>query len=155
MATARLRHVSALTVSDEHGKGAEVLRQQLSTYSESISANGVVTSNHHVMYCEIDMIIRYLRVMSITVPDANADLTVYRNRVGTLVALAGVAALDGYTTEIFQELTLTLAVNGLRKNDSVYGIMVRDATSEDAADWAIYLGWMPDTVSLNSDFRSY
>lgn len=155
MATARLRHVSALTVSDEHGKGAEVLRQAVASHWEPISAGSGITSHHHILYCEVDMIIRYLRYMSVDICDADADLTVYRNRLGTLTALAAAHAYDTDTTEIFVEATLTLAVNGLRKNDSVYALMLRATASTESGDWGVYFGWMPDTISLDSDFRSY
>jgi hypothetical protein len=154
-AVARDRYVSANTVSDEHGKGAEVLRQAVASHWEPSSAASGVTSNHHVLYCEVDMIIRYLRIMSVDLPDANADLTINRNRAGTLTALAAAVAVDGLTTEIFTEVTLTLVIDGLRKDDSVYGVMVRDTGSTESADWGIYLGWMPDTLRLDSDFRSY
>ncbi len=151
----RLRYDTAQTVSDEHGKGAEVLRQQVVDHWEASSAVASVSSNHQIMYCEVDMIIRYLRAMTVDVPDANADLTAYRNRAGTITALSAAQAMDTFVTEVIQEVTLTLAVNGLRQDDTVYAIMVRDATSSESADWGLYLGWMPDIFSQDSSFRSY
>ena len=50
-ATQRTRYVSAQTVSDEHGKGAESLRQAVADHWEPSSAAGAVTSNHHLLYC--------------------------------------------------------------------------------------------------------
>lgn len=155
MVTQRTRQVDSQTISDEHGKGAEFLRQHVASHSEPSSAAGAVVSNHQIMYCEVDMLIRYLRLMAVTVPDANADLIVYRNRAGTIVQLAGVAALDGYTTEIMQELTLTIDQMGLNGDDTVYAIMTRDASSEDAADWAVYFGWMPDIQGNGRVYRTY
>ena len=155
MATERTRYWTAQTVSDEHGKGAESLRQAVASQWQASSPVSSESSNLQLMYCEVDAIIRYLRVMAVDVPDANADLIVYRNRAGTITALAAVAALDAYVTEVIQELTLTLAVNGLRKDDTVYGILVRDATSSESGDVGIYLGWMPDIFSSGADFRTY
>lgn len=155
MATQRLRHDSALTISDEHGKGAEILRQAVASHWEPSSAASSIITNQHVLYCEVDMIIRFLRIMTVDIPDGDADLVVNRNRAGTLTAIAATRAVDLLTTEIFVEETLTLAVNGLRKDDSVYAVMTRAVASTESADWGVYLGWMPDTISLDSDFRSY
>ncbi len=143
MATARTRYVDAQTLSDEHGKGAEVLRQHVEAHSEQSSPVASVSTNHHIMYCETDTTIRYIRIMTVDIPDANADLTVYRNRAGSITAMHTVAALDGFTTEIIQEIALTVARNMLNVDDTVYAIMVRDATSSESADWAVYFGWMP------------
>ena len=152
--TQRTRYIDAQTVSDEHGKGAEVLRQAVASHWEPSSAVGAVSSNHQLLYCEVDIIIRYLRVMTVDVPDANADLTINRNRAGTLTAIAAAQAMDGFVTEIIQEPALTIAVDGLRQDDTVYGVMVRDATSSESADWGIYLGWMPDifTSGVNKTY---
>ena len=153
--TQKTRYDDAQTVSDEHGKGAEALRQAVVDHSEQSSAGSGITSNHHLLDCEVDMIIRFLRIMTVDVPDADADITVNRNRAGTLTALGSAVAVDTLTTEIFANVTLTLAKNGLRKNDSVYAVMVRATASTESADWGVYLGWMPDTGSQDSDFRSY
>lgn len=155
MVTQRTRSVDAQTVSDEHGKGAEVLRQHVATHWEPVSAASGITSNHQICYCEVDMVIRYLRLMVVDVPDANADIVVYRNRAGTLTQLAGTVDLSGYVTEVMQELTLTLVADGLRSDDSVYAIMVRDTSSTESADWGIYLGWMPDIFGANAQAKTY
>ena len=156
MATARVHHNTALTVADEYGKGAEVLRQAVSGHWEPLSAAGVVTSNHHVLYCEVDVVIRYLRVMSVDLPNADADLTIYRNRAGTITNLmAAAVAVDTMTTEVIVEQALDVAVNALRKDDTVYGIMVRSAGSTASGDWGIYFGWMPDAVSEDADYLTY
>ncbi|KKN86846.1 hypothetical protein LCGC14_0264050 [marine sediment metagenome] len=153
--TVKERYTTAQTVSDDHGKGAEVLRQAVASHWEPSSAAGAVSSNHHVLDCEVDVIIRFLRVMSVDLPDADADLTISRNRAGTLTALAAAVAVDTQTTEIFENITLTLAINGLRKDDSVYAVMLRATASTESADWGVYLGWMPDVFSGDSDFRTY
>ncbi len=154
-ATQRTRYDDAQTVSDEHGKGAETLRQAVASVYDNSSPSGSVSTNSHVHYCEVDEIIRYLRAMSVDIPDANADLTVYRNRAGTLTVLAAALAIDTFTTEVIQEATLTIATNSLRKDDTVYAIMVRDATSTESGDWGVYLGWMPDIFSSGVDYRTY
>ena len=153
-ATQRTRHIDAQTLKDEYGKGGEALRQDVSSHWEPSSAGGV-TSTHHVHYCEVDELIRLIRVMTVDVPDANADLTVYRNRAGTLTALAAAVAVDGLTTEVFSELTLTVARNALRKDDSVYALMVRDGGSTESADWAVYFGWMPDVFGSGAQYTTY
>ena len=151
----RTRYVDAQTVSDEHGKGAEALRQAVSSHWEPSSAAGAVTSNHHVLYCETDTVIRYLRVMSVDLPDADADLTINRNRAGTLTALAAAVAVDTLTTEVFTEVTLTVAIDALKQDDSVYGVMLRATASTESADWGIYLGWMPDIFGAGAVSRSF
>ncbi len=152
--TNKVEHVDAQDISFEHGKSMEVLRQAKADHWEPSSAAAGVTSNHHVLDCEVDTYIRFLRVMTVDVPDDNADLTLNRNRAGTLTALAAAVAVDTLTTEVFSNVTLTHAdgAAALRKNDSVYGVMVRDATSTESGDWAIYLGWMPD---LTGDYRTF
>ncbi len=147
----KTRYHDAATVSDEHGKGVESLRQAKADHWEPASAAGAVSSNHHILDCEVDVLIRWLRVMTVDVPDANADLTIYRNRAGTISALAAAVAVDTLTTEIFSNVTLTVALNVLRRDDSVYAIMVRDAGSTESADWAVYLGWMPDLFSADAN----
>ena len=87
----RTRHIDAGTVSDEHGKGGEVLRQQVASENNLIGAATVVT---HIMYCEVDMIIRFIRVISVNVPDDSAAYTIYRNRAGSISALHSAIALD-------------------------------------------------------------
>jgi len=72
-----------------------------------------------------------------------------------LTAFAAAAAMDGKTTEVITEETLTIATNGLRKDDTVYAIMIRDATSSESGDWAVYVGWMPDIFSSGADYRSF
>ena len=155
MAVARTRGDDAQTVSDEHGKGVEVCRQQVVSWYDVSSDSSGITSAHQIMYCEVPIIIRWIRLMTVTVPDANADLTVYRNRAGTLTGLAATAAMDGYTTEIIQELALTVARDHLDIDDTVYALMVRDSNSEDLADWGIYFGWMPSIMDGDAIVRTY
>ncbi len=158
MAVARTRYNDAQTVSDEHGKGAEILRQQVADHWEASSAVASVSSNHHIMYCEVDIIIRYMRVMTVDVPDANADLTIYRNRAGTITALTAAArAFDALTTEIIVEETIlaSLGNNAVIQDDTVYAIMVRDATSSESGDWAVYFGWMPNIFEPNAVLQTY
>ena len=149
----RERYVDAQTVSDELGRGAEVLRQEVCDYREVAAGNA--TTNHHVHYCEVNEIIRYIRVMSVDLMDANADLIVYRNRAGTIAALTGTIALDGFTIEVFVEEALVAAQDFLRKDDSVYGILIRDGGSTESGDFAIYFGWMPDVADADGNHRTY
>ena len=151
----RTRYVDAQTVSDEHGKGVESLRQAKADHWEPASAAGAVVSNHHILDCEVDMIIRWIRVWSVDLPDANADVSINRNRGGTLTALVATQAIDTFTTEVSQEPALTVSAESLRRNDSVYAIMTRDATSTESADWAIFLGWMPDLGLGANDPRTF
>lgn len=151
----RTRYVDAQTVSDEHGKGVESLRQAKADHWEPASAAGSVISNHHILDCEVDMIIRWIRVWTVDVPDANADVSINRNRGGTLTALVATQAIDGFTTEVSAEPALTVSAESLRRNDSVYAIMTRDATSTESADWAIFLGWMPDLGLGANDPRTF
>ena len=154
MTTQRERYIDAQTISDEHGKGAEILRQAVASENNLIGAATVIT---HLLYCEVDMIIRFIRTISVNVPDNSATLTVYRNRAGTLTALTAIIAFDdagAQVTEISDEIALVVARNALRQNDSVYAIVIRDGTSQDLADWGIFLGWMPDLYD-NSSGKTY
>ena len=154
MTTQRTRYIDAQTVSDEHGKGAEVLRQAVASQNNLAGNASVIT---HLLYCEVDMIIRFIRTISVNIPDDSAVLTIYRNRAGTITALATAIPFDdagSQVTEISDEITLGVARNHLRQNDSVYMIMVRDASSTDLADWGVFLGWMPDLYD-NSSGKTY
>ena len=155
MAVNRIRGVDAQTVSDEHGKGAEILRQQVSGHYDVSSAAGAVTSAHHIMYCETDIIIRYIRIMSVDLPDADADLTTYRNRAGSILALHTAAAVDTFTTEIIQEMTISVARDFLKQDDTVYALMLRATASTESADWAVYFGWMPSILDSDAVIRTY
>jgi hypothetical protein len=150
----KTRYQSAQTVSDEHGKGAEVLRQAVGQFYQTSSPVASETITVHVLDCEVDVWIRWIRVMCVDIPDANADLTIYRNRAGTLTALASAVALDGLTTEVFSNVTVTVADNSLRKDDSVYGLCVRDSTSSESGDVGVYMGWQPDIFGDN-DYRTF
>ncbi len=152
-AVQRFRYDDANTVSDEHGKGAEVLRQEV--MSESDRSGGNATTNHHVHYCEVDEVIRFIRYMSVDLFDLNADVTAFRNRGGTLTALHAARALDLLTTEEFVEEVLTVAKNSLRKDDSVYAILVRDVSSTEDGDFGLYFGWIPNVHELDADHRTY
>ena len=150
--TQRTRYLDAQTVSDEHGKGAEILRQQV-TSLWNITGNNTI--NLHVMYAEVDIILRWIKLMSVEVLDANADLTLNRNRAGTLAALAAAVALDGLTTEIIADVVLTVAIDSIRIDDTIYGVLIRDAGSADDGDVGIYLGWMPDLYRNDAVSKTY
>lgn len=150
---ARTRYQDAQTVSDELGKGAEVLRQQVISVHDLSGGNNTI--NIHCLYAEVDIILRYIRVMCVEVPDANADLTFNRNRQGTLTALASAVALDGLTTEIFSEVTLTQAIDVVKQDDSIYAVLVRDASSTQDGDIGVYLGWMPDLYTPGGVPRTF
>ncbi len=142
--TARTRYIDAQTISDEHGKGGEVLRQAVASENNLAGNASVIT---HLLYCEVDMLIRFIRTISVNIPDDSATLVVYRNRAGTITALTPTIAFDdagAQVTEISDEIAIAVARNHLRADDSVYMIVVRDASSTDLADWGVFLGWMPD-----------
>ncbi len=142
--TQRIRHENAFTISDEHGKGGEVLRQAVASQNNLAGNASVIT---HLLYCEVDMIIRFIRTISVNIPDDSATLVTYRNRAGTITGLHSSIAFDdagSQVTEISDEITLSVGRNHLRADDSVYLIVVRDASSTDLADWGVFLGWMPD-----------
>ena len=149
----RNRYDDAQTISDELGKGAEILRQAVCDYTEVAAGNA--TTNHHIHYCEVDEIIRYVRTMSVDLMDADADLIVYRNRAGTIAAITGTIVLDTHTIEIFQEHALVVAPDFLRKDDSVYGILIRSVGSTEPGDMAVHFGWMPNIFGQDSDYRTY
>ena len=150
----RTRHVDAQTVSDEHGKGGEMLRQQVIS-ENNLAGNATVAS--HIMYCEVDVIIRFIRIISVNIPDDSATMVIYRNRAGTIAALHATIALDdagSIVTEISEEVALTVANNHLRADDSVYALVVRDSSSTDLADWGIFFGWMPDYHGMAAGHQS-
>ncbi len=154
--TQRERYLDALTISDEHGKGGEFLRQVVASENNLVGNASVIT---HLMYCEVDMIIRFIRTITVNIPDDSATLTVYRNRAGTITALHTEIAFDDagtQVTEVSDEITVTVARNSLRADDSVYMIVVRDGSSTELADWGVFLGWAPDLLSQDAGFpRTY
>lgn len=153
--TQKTRYDEAQTVSDEHGKGSEILRQAVAQIFQESSNAGSISITLHVLDVEVDIILRNIRIMTVDVPDANADLTTYRNRAGTLTALHTAVAVDTLTTEIFSTVTLTVSKDSVRKNDSIYAIYIRDAGSTEQGDVGLYVGWMPDLYRQGSNFHTY
>ncbi len=139
-------------MSAEHGKGAEVLRQQVTSL---FNITGVNTINLHIMYAEVDLVIRWIKVMSVEVFDSNADLTLNRNRAGTLAALATAIALDTLTTEVITDVALTVAIDSIRIDDTIYGVLVRDGDSAQDGDVGVYTAWMPDLYRNDTVNKTY
>ena len=69
----RFRYNDAATVSDEHGKGAEVLRQQV------VETDG--STSHVLMVAEVDMLIRSIFVVN-GAPLTGGTVRVYKRPSG-------------------------------------------------------------------------
>ena len=143
---ANLRYVDAATVSDEHGKGVEILRQQV---VDITGASGTKV----VMVAEVDMLIRNIQV----------------SLVGGTAATAGTLDVDvrpsgGSTTTILNDYDLTSVGANATVDTNVSAIKVARGSRVEVT-WAslaaaarvfsVHIGWMPDMFSIVDNPRSY
>ena len=140
----RTRYDNAATVSDEHGKGVEVLRQQIA--QENGNADDIP-----IMIAEVDCVIRHITLVS-TGALTNGTVNVARRAPGaTPVSLTGDAsAVVAEVTKL--DIPLTSANTALKKGDILE--LTADALTS-GVDYAVIVGWMPDLFSLDADARTY
>lgn len=145
------RYGNAATVSDEHGKGTEVLRQQL------YSLHTGTPSSHPIMVAEVDMLIRNLFVVSNN-EAPTAGTVQFRARpaggAGTtevsLTAAADISSLGGWAT---LDVPLTAARDAVKKGWVVY-VTVSGLTPNTARP-SVGVGWMPDLWGPSADAKTY
>lgn len=138
------RYENAATVSDEHGKGSEILRQQAYTFS----SNG----NHVVYYAEVDTIIRSIVVIR-RGSGAAAILHVQKRGPGSATTdIVPATTLDAAAAPryIGTELPLVVERNIVKKGESVE--MIGSGTH---TDYSVHFNWMPDMWSADADARTY
>lgn len=140
-----LRYNDAATVSDEHGKGVEVLRQQV----VNIHANGTF----HLMVAEVDLIIRNFTVVRHGSGAAGTAQLRKRLPGGTsAVVLTTSITLNANNAPRYvpSEVSLTVASNSVKKGETVE--LLAGGTH---SDFSAHLGWIPDMWGLDADARTY
>ena len=88
------RYIDAQTVSDEHGKGAEILRAWHSETYQFSSPSSTDTVINGPWKVEVDIQIREAVINVTDAPDANADIVLYVYRNQQRVALTASTAMD-------------------------------------------------------------
>lgn len=137
------RYNNAATVSDYHGKGAEVLSQ----FTFHASGTGI-----HYFIPEVDILLRSMKV--------------HREGAGVAATLAlnTYASGSGTAVNTLSAVTLTAAVAPRRVvidllEDRIIpvpqGSIVTVVLGGTATAVTVALGWMPNMFSIDGNFRSY
>ena len=142
--TTRSRYVDAATVSDEHGKGAEVLRQQVNTISNNVSRTLMVT--------EVDVVIRTVKVSPAAAFTAGA-VRLYQVASGSSSSTSITESFDLSSLSAYEIGELTLEVSEIDKDSTIYATTT--STNPSSSHVTVHLGWMPNMFSLDSDHRTY
>ena len=141
------RYDNAATVSDEHGKGVEILR----TVTKEFSATAA--SNTPVFEAEVDLVVRFVRVRNLAAGTPSAGTyTVTRKKAGSTEAATQVAtgdSLDPGSNYGSVEVPVTHRTR-VRKGDVIL-VTKPDSTTAVAVD----IGWMPDMFGFESNPRTF
>jgi hypothetical protein len=136
------RYQDAATVSDEHGKGAEILRQ--------FTFHATVTGTHYFIP-EVDVLIR--------------SLIIHKDGSGNAATLAVSkrASGAGSTTSVFSATTLNAANAPRRVSTELLDAPIMISKGEavevviggTATAVTVVMGWLPNIWSADNNFRSY
>ena len=143
---ANLRYVDAATVSDEHGKGVEILRQQV------VDITGAAGTKV-VMVAEVDMLIRNIQVSLVggTAATAGTLDVVVRPSGGTATTI-----LDDYDlTDVAANATADAGVSAVKVSRGSRVEVTWAAVAATARVFSVHIGWMPDMFSIVDNPRSY
>ena len=139
------RYFDAATVSDEHGKGAEILRQQ--TFYSTATATTVM------MVAEVDLIIRGLQVHRHG-SGTSATVQFYRREQGassrsalTASFAAGSTNAPRYTSV---DVPMTASNNAVRKGNMIEVVVGGSSTA-----LALSVLWMPNLWGQDAQSRTY
>ena len=141
------RYIDAATVSDEHGKGVEVLRQNAVTDIGS-------DANVPIMVAEVDLIIRNFKVANNEVDPSAGTVQFFTRTPGAatatpLTAATGVGTMTG--SDVL-EIPLTAARDSVKKGDL---IQVTIANLTNNVRLTAIVGWMPDMFGFESSPRTF
>ena len=140
-----VRYVDTATVSDEHGKGVEILRQQV----VQSAGNGT----YIVMVAEVDSVVRYIEVVRHGAGVAQ-DVIFYKRQsgaaTGARVALTANTTLTAAVAPRNGIVELPLVVSTLEKDD-----IVECVTTGTGTGVSMHFGWMPDMFTLEAQARTY
>ena len=147
MVTPKVRYNTAATVSDEHGKGGEVLRQVISEGSND--------HNRTLLYAEVDLIVRsayaYHRGSS-TFTDGT--IIIRKREINSSSTVDLTSSLDMTTIPDYGAIAIPLVANTRVNRGEMVEVLVEDATPT-SSSWTVIVGWMPDLWSSNANARSY
>ena len=138
------RYQDAATVSDEHGKGSEILRQQVIN----------VAGNHTVivMEAEVDLLLRNLRFVSTSGMTAGTVQFV-RRRGGVsadITAVESIVNASGYSVTDF---SLAVGRDFVRKGDLI--VAATTGLVPAGSNVSIIVEWMPDLWGPSADAKTY
>lgn len=147
-----IRYHDAATVSDEHGKGAEILRQQIYALHTGSA------SSHPIMVAEVDMIVRRLFMVSNNeAPTAGSIQFSARPPAGNAaseVHLTAATAISSLGSWDVLDVPLTVQNNVVKKGWVVY-VSVNPALTPGTARPSVGVNWMPDLWSMSADNKTY
>ena len=139
-----VRYNDAATVSDEHGKGVEMLRQQVVTINGSVSRTPMIT--------EVDTIIRTVKV----VPAAlftSGDIQLFQSVSGSGVATSITASFDLTSLAAYEIGELTIEEQYIDKDTTIYATTSGAAPS--GSHVTVHIGWMPNLWSPDATNKTY
>ena len=139
-----IRYNDAATVSDEHGKGAEILRQQVVTINGSVSRTPMIT--------EVDTIIRTVKVVPAEV-FTGGTVQLFQHVSGSNTSTSITASFDLTSLAAYEIGELTIEAQYIDKDTTIY------ATTSSAAPGSshvtVHIGWMPNLWSPDADNKTY
>ena len=150
---ANLRYVDAATVSDEHGKGVEILRQEIAQLSSASAAKVV-------LYAEVDLIIRSMYIANTTALTAGS-VVLQRKRGSTTTSLVTYTLPSSGSSELRSansvvEVNVSPSHGSVKRGDILIvnpsAIAPAPSTSNIIT---VHVGWMPDMFSIVNNPRSY
>lgn len=140
------RYHDSATVSDEHGKGVEILRQQVVNLS-----GGAHTEI--LMIAEVDMIIRNLSIVG-TVELTDGEIQFFTRASGAAAAIELTAVEDvdiGAFT--IKDIPLSVDLATVKKGHILQATTT--GVTPGAARLSVHVGWMPDMFGLDSVPRTF
>ena len=140
------RYYDAATVSDEHGKGVEILRQNSAAHTGS-------DDSIPIMVAEVDLVIRNLKVAGNEVDPAAGTVQFFsRPPGGTAVPLTASTAVSSMAANDVLDIPLSAANTTVKKGDMIQ-VTIASLTSN--VRLTAIVGWMPDMFTLEAQARSY
>ena len=139
----KTRYVDAATVSDEHGKGAEVLRQQVTTIANNVSRTLMVT--------EVDSIIRAVKVVPAALFTAGT-IRLFQHVSGSSTSTSITEAFDLDSLAAYEIGEFTIEEQHIDKDTTIFATTTSAAPS--SSHLTVHIGWLPNIWSIDG-FRTY
>lgn len=142
-----LRYNDAATVSDEHGKGVEILRQQ----TADVQANTV----HALLVAEADTRLRRAWVVTAGTNITAGTVQIIKRapEVTAHINMSAATAIPVSTHHAVAEIELTRV--DVARGEIVQALVVGKNPTTAASVITVHLGWMPDLFNPDANPRSY